>query len=105
MGIKPAGSLPTVNMEFANREAELSELDAAARHGGLLVVFGRRRVGKTRLSQQLLDPAVLTRELPFGESVRFTKKTLYRGKWSHGSLRARHPSVRFEVFETGILAD
>jgi uncharacterized protein len=41
-----------VKLEFVNREAELSELDAAARRGGLLVVFGRRRVGKTRLLRQ-----------------------------------------------------
>ena len=42
-------------MEFVNREAELRELDAAAKHGGLLVVFGRRRVGKTRLLRQWLQ--------------------------------------------------
>jgi hypothetical protein len=41
-GIKPGGTLPAVNMEFVNREAELRELDGAAKHGGLLVVFGRR---------------------------------------------------------------
>jgi hypothetical protein len=32
----------------------------------------------SRLLQQLLDASILTRELPFGESVRSTKKTLYR---------------------------
>ena len=53
--IKPAGKLPDVNMTFVNREAELRELDAAAKHGGLLVVFGRRRVGKTRLLPQWLQ--------------------------------------------------
>ncbi len=42
-------------MEFINRDAELRELDAAARRGGLLVVFGRRRVGKTRLLRQWLQ--------------------------------------------------
>ena len=42
-------------MEFVNREAELRELDAAAKHGGLLVVFGRRRVGKTRLLRRWLQ--------------------------------------------------
>jgi AAA+ ATPase superfamily predicted ATPase len=42
-------------MEFVNRDAELRELDAAGRHGGLLVVFGRRRVGKTRLLRQWLQ--------------------------------------------------
>ncbi len=47
--------LPAVNMEFVNRGAELRELDAAAKRGGLLVVFGRRRVGKTRLLRQWLS--------------------------------------------------
>jgi len=47
--------LPAVNMEFVNRDAELRELDAAAKRGGLLVVFGRRRVGKTRLLRQWLE--------------------------------------------------
>jgi AAA+ ATPase superfamily predicted ATPase len=44
-----------MKLEFVNREAELRELDAAARRGGLLVVFGRRRVGKTRLLRHWLD--------------------------------------------------
>jgi hypothetical protein len=38
-----------MHIEFVNREPELRELDAAAKRGGLTVVFGRRRVGKTRL--------------------------------------------------------
>lgn len=38
-----------MHIEFINREPELRELDAAAKRGGLTVVFGRRRVGKTRL--------------------------------------------------------
>jgi uncharacterized protein len=38
-----------MRLQFVNREAELRELDAAARRGGLLAVYGRRRVGKTRL--------------------------------------------------------
>ena len=50
------GYTATVNMEFVNRDAELRELDAAAKRGGLLVVFGRRRVGKTRLLRQWLEP-------------------------------------------------
>ncbi len=44
-----------MKLEFVNRQAELGELDAAARRGGLLVVFGRRRVGKTRLLRQWMD--------------------------------------------------
>ncbi len=38
-----------MELSFVNRKAELKELDAAAATGGLLVFFGRRRVGKTRL--------------------------------------------------------
>jgi uncharacterized protein len=43
-------------MDFVNRDAELRELDAAAKRGGLLVVFGRRRIGKTRLLRHWLQP-------------------------------------------------
>jgi hypothetical protein len=35
-----------MKLAFANREAELRALDTAAKQGGLLVVYGRRRVGK-----------------------------------------------------------
>ena len=38
-----------VELPFVNRTQELRELDSAGRRGGLLVVFGRRRIGKTRL--------------------------------------------------------
>jgi uncharacterized protein len=38
-----------VKLAFVNRTAELKELDAAAKLGGLMVLYGRRRVGKTRL--------------------------------------------------------
>jgi len=40
--------------EFVNRDRELAALDRAAAAGGLIVVFGRRRVGKTRLLRQWL---------------------------------------------------
>ena len=38
-----------MELRFVNRRHELTELDAHASVGGLLVVYGRRRVGKTRL--------------------------------------------------------
>jgi AAA+ ATPase superfamily predicted ATPase len=38
-----------MRLDFVNRAAELRALQAAAHRGGLMVVFGRRRVGKTRL--------------------------------------------------------
>jgi AAA+ ATPase superfamily predicted ATPase len=43
-----------MKLSFVNREAELRELNAAARRGGLLVIYGRRRVGKTRLLRHWL---------------------------------------------------
>lgn len=38
-----------MTLDFINRKRELAELERHARDGGLLVAFGRRRVGKTRL--------------------------------------------------------
>ena len=44
-----------MKLKFVNREAELLELDRAVTRGGLLVVYGRRRVGKTRLLRHWLQ--------------------------------------------------
>jgi uncharacterized protein len=44
-----------MKLAFVNRDLELRELDLAARSGGLLVVYGRRRVGKTRLLRHWLQ--------------------------------------------------
>ena len=44
-----------VRLAFTNRGRELEELDASARVGGLVVLFGRRRVGKTRLLTHWLE--------------------------------------------------
>jgi AAA+ ATPase superfamily predicted ATPase len=44
-----------VKLAFTNRVRELKDLDSAARAGGLVVLFGRRRVGKTRLLTRWLD--------------------------------------------------
>ncbi|NOT62743.1 MAG: ATP-binding protein [Acidobacteria bacterium] len=54
-GIKSADILPPMKLPFVNREKELRELDAAAKKGGLLVLYGRRRTGKTRLLRHWLD--------------------------------------------------
>ena len=40
--------------------------------------LGTAQTNLSRLLQQLLDTSILVRELPFGESVRSTKKILYR---------------------------
>ncbi len=50
-------TVESMELAFTNRVAELGELESAARMGGLLVVFGRRRVGKTRLLTHWLKPA------------------------------------------------
>ncbi len=44
-----------VRLAFTNRTRELESLDASARVGGLVVLFGRRRVGKTRLLTHWLE--------------------------------------------------
>src|SRR6266480_1419365 len=45
-----------MELPFTNRVDELKILDTAAKASGLLVVFGRRRVGKTRLLTHWLKP-------------------------------------------------
>lgn len=42
-------------VDFVNRSLELSELTALAERGGLVVVYGRRRVGKSRLLTRWLE--------------------------------------------------
>jgi len=49
-------SIYGMELAFTNRVDELKELSAAVKAGGLLVVFGRRRVGKTRLLTHWLKP-------------------------------------------------
>jgi hypothetical protein len=44
-----------MQLPFVNREPELRQLEAAARKGGLVVVYGRRRIGKTRLLRHWLQ--------------------------------------------------
>jgi hypothetical protein len=44
-----------MDFAFVNRERELEDLGRAAGRGGLFVIFGRRRVGKTRLVRRWLD--------------------------------------------------
>jgi len=60
----------------------LAVLEAVGRGAGrpseIATRLGTAQTNLSRLLQQLLDASILTRELPFGESVRSTKKTLYR---------------------------
>jgi AAA+ ATPase superfamily predicted ATPase len=50
----------------------------AERPSEIAARLGTAQTNLSRLLQQLLDASILARELPFGESVRSTKKTLYR---------------------------
>lgn len=43
-----------MNLDFVNRVKEQAELAAASRKGGLMIIFGRRRVGKSRLLRHWL---------------------------------------------------
>lgn len=93
--------------------------------------LGTRQTNLSRLLQQLLDASMLTRKLPYGESVRSTKRVLYRmadpttrfwfgvysphqSRWMSYPIRqkrelirrplpARHPRVRFEVMDASLL--
>lgn len=58
-----------MDLDFVNRTLELKELDAHAREGGLLVVFGRRRVGKTRLLTHWLS----SRDGLYSQAIEATK--------------------------------
>ncbi len=60
-----------MELNFANRTAELKELESAAAAGGLLVVFGRRRVGKTRLLAHWLRP----RKGLYSQAIEGSKET------------------------------
>jgi len=40
-------------MKFINRKEELSYLKNNLKEGGLIIIYGRRRVGKTELLKQL----------------------------------------------------
>lgn len=68
--------------EGVNGANAVSVLEAigrgAERPSEIAQKFGTAQTNLSRLFQQLLDAAVLVRELPFGESVRTTKKILYR---------------------------
>ncbi len=48
--------------------------------------LGTAQTSLSRLLQQLLDASILARELPFGQGVRSTRKTLYR---------IQDPTIRF----------
>jgi hypothetical protein len=50
----------------------------AERPSEIAARLGTAQTNLSRLLQQLLDASVLIRELPFGESMRSTKKILYR---------------------------
>jgi uncharacterized protein len=58
----------------------------AERPSQIAARLGTAQTNLSRVLQQLLDTSTLARELPFGESMRSTKKTLYR---------IQDPTIRF----------
>ncbi|MEK7678339.1 MAG: hypothetical protein AAB676_21115 [Verrucomicrobiota bacterium] len=84
-----------MNLEFVNREAELKDLDAVAAKGGVLALYGRRRVGKTRLLVEWLK----RRDGWYSQAMPCRPQH----KWSRCQLAAKHPPPRFEVMDAGVL--
>lgn len=62
-------------MNFVNRTSELEDLRRQSGHGGLLVVFGRRRVGKTRLLAEWLrsDGGLYTQAIEAGREIQLAQ--------------------------------
>jgi len=71
-----------VNVNFGNSTLPRS----AERPSEIASRLGTPQSNLSRVLQLLLDTSVLVRDLPFGESVRSTKKTLYR---------VQDPTIRF----------
>jgi AAA+ ATPase superfamily predicted ATPase len=112
-----AGTTAIAVLEAIGRGAEKPS-EIAAR-------VGTAQTNLTRLLQQLLDASIITREIPFGESTRSTKRSLYRihdpalrfwfrvysphrTRWHRYSLRDKakllrdHASTVFEDFYRGL---
>ncbi|MBI3241757.1 MAG: ATP-binding protein [Chloroflexi bacterium] len=64
-------------MKFVDRRRELKQLDDFYHHprAGLLIVYGRRRVGKTSLLSHWLDQIVAQSKLPANTSLFWTATT------------------------------
>lgn len=62
-------------MDFVNRTEELADLRRQSGHGGLLVVFGRRRVGKTRLLAEWLrkEGGLYTQAIEAGKEIQLAQ--------------------------------
>ena len=64
-------------MAFINREKELEQLQSSLQPGGLFIIYGRRRVGKTELLKQLkLKPHQNYRKIYYLVKEQSTAKTL-----------------------------
>ena len=77
-----------MRLKFVNREAELLELDKAATRGGLVVVYGRRRVGKTRLLRRWL----YRRENLYSQAIEAQRD--HAASVFEDFCRARYPGAR-----------
>lgn len=88
-------------LKFSNRRQELRELDEAAAHGGLTVLYGRRRVGKTRLLTQWLE----SRQGLYSQAIEGAPSLQLEQVWSdlrgplHSELTPRSWSELFELLK------
>ena len=84
---EPARTLRDENIAGLNALSVLEAVGRGARKPSEIAArLGTAQTNLGRALQQLLDAHVLEREIPFGESLRSTKKTLYR---------IRDPALRF----------
>ena len=85
-----AGTRRILNDEGLPGANALSVLEAvgrgASRSSEIASRLGTAQTNLSRLLQQLMDASVLSRDLPFGESSRTTKRTLYQ---------IQDPAIRF----------
>ncbi|MBM3883248.1 MAG: ATP-binding protein [Verrucomicrobia bacterium] len=88
-----------LELNFSNRQQELRELDEAAAHGGLTVLYGRRRVGKTRLLTEWLE----LRQGLYSQAIEGAPSLQLEQVWSdlrgplHSELTPRSWSELFEL--------
>ena len=62
-----------VRLPFIDREMEIRELDAGLAAGGLIVVFGRRRVGKSRLLVHWMQTKTPDRPAMAGQALLYSQ--------------------------------
>lgn len=79
MELEPKRILNDEGLAGANALAVLEAVGRGASRGSEIAArLGTAQTNLSRILQQLMDASILSRELPFGESSRTSKRTLYR---------------------------